>query len=81
LKVLVLAQYFPPDMGGASTRASNVAEGLLRAGCAVTVVSAFPHYPTGNVPEKYRWKPLSVEYEGRLRVFRTFVPALASYVL
>ena len=78
MRVLVLAQYFPPDMGGGATRAYNVAEGLLRAGCAVTVVSAFPHYPTGNVPEKYRWKHLSVEHEGRLKVIRTFVPALAS---
>ena len=78
MRVLVLAQYFPPDMGGGATRAYNVAKGLLKAGCTVTVVSAFPHYPTGNVPEKYRWKPLSVEYEGKLKVFRTFVPALAS---
>jgi glycosyltransferase involved in cell wall biosynthesis len=78
MRVLVVAQYFPPDMGGGATRAYNVAKGLSRAGCIVTVVSAFPHYPTGNVPREYRWKPLSVEYEGGLRVIRTFVPALAS---
>jgi len=78
MRVLVLAQYFPPDMGGGATRAYNVAKGLLLNGCEVTVVSAFPHYPTGNVPEKYRWKSLSVEYEDGLKVFRTFVPALAS---
>jgi len=28
MKVLVIAQYFPPDMGGASARAFNVAKGL-----------------------------------------------------
>ncbi len=78
MRVLIIAQYFPPDMGGGATRASNVAKGLLKAGCDVTVVSAFPHYPTGNVPRKYRWKPEGVEYEGGLKVFRTFVPALAS---
>lgn len=65
-------------MGGGATRAYNVAKGLSKAGCTVTVVSAFPHYPTGNVPEEYRWKPLSIEYEGELKVIRTFVPPLAS---
>jgi glycosyltransferase involved in cell wall biosynthesis len=78
MRVLILAQYFPPDMGGGATRASNVAKGLSKAGCEVTVVTAFPHYPTGNVPERYRWKPLSVGYEGRLKVIRTFVPPFAS---
>jgi len=78
MRVLILAQYFPPDMGGGATRAYNVARGLLKVGCTVTVVSAFPHYPTGNVPKKYRWKPLSIKYEGKLKVIRTFVPSLAS---
>jgi glycosyltransferase involved in cell wall biosynthesis len=78
MRVLIIAQYFPPDMGGGATRAYNVAKGLLKAGCAVTVVSAFPHYPTGHVPKEYRWKPLSIEYQGRLRIIRTFVPPLAS---
>ena len=57
LKVLIIAQYFPPDMGGGATRAYNVAKGLKLNGCEVTVVTAFPHYPSGNVPERYRWKP------------------------
>ena len=33
--VLVLAQYFSPDMGGGSARASDVVEGLLGRGCKV----------------------------------------------
>jgi hypothetical protein len=35
MRVLVLAQYFPPDMGGGSTRASDVVECLLSKGCEV----------------------------------------------
>jgi colanic acid biosynthesis glycosyl transferase WcaI len=79
MKVLIIAQYFPPDMGGGATRAYNVAKGLLRVGCDVTVVSAFPHYPTGNIPRRYRWKPLSTEHESGVKVIRTFVPPLASH--
>jgi colanic acid biosynthesis glycosyl transferase WcaI len=78
MRVLILAQYFPPDMGGGATRAYNAAKGLLKAGCSVTVVSAFPHYPTGNIPSGYRWKPLSIEFDATLKIIRTFVPPLAS---
>ena len=78
MRVLILAQYYPPDMGGGATRAYNAAKGLLSVGCSVTVVAAFPHYPTGKIPEKYRWKPLRIESKEKLRVIRTFVPPLAS---
>jgi len=78
MRVLVLAQYFPPDMGGGATRAYNVAKGLRLNGCEVTVVAAFPHYPSGNVPKRYRWKPFVLEYVEGFRVIRTFVPPLAS---
>jgi glycosyltransferase involved in cell wall biosynthesis len=65
-------------MGGGATRAYNMAKGLSLAGCDVTVVTAFPHYPTGNIPTKYRRKLLTIENEGKLRVIRTFVPPVAS---
>ena len=76
MKVLVLAQYFPPDMGGASTRASNVVKGLLSNGCRVSVISAFPHYPYGKVPVKYSGRPIAFEEVGGARVMRVWVPSL-----
>jgi len=65
-------------MGGGATRAYNVAKGLVLNGCEVTVVAAFPHYPGGDIPSGYRWKPLVVEWFEGVRVIRTFVPPLAS---
>ena len=65
-------------MGGGATRAYNIVKGLVSAGCEVTVIAAAPHYPDGNIPRKYRWRPLTVEYWGRIKVIRTFVPPLAS---
>lgn len=76
LNVLVLAQYFPPDMGGASTRASNVVKGFLKKGCKVTVVAAFPHYPKGEVPKQYRHKVITSEISGGAKLFRVWIPAL-----
>ena len=78
MHVLIIAQYFPPDMGGGATRAYNVAKGLVLNGCRVTVVSAFPHYPEGNIPKEYRWKPLKVEFKNGLKIIRTLVPPLPS---
>jgi len=78
MHVLIIAQYFPPDMGGGATRAYNVAKGLVLNGCKVTVVAAFPHYPHGNIPSEYKWKPLKIEWFECLKVIRTFVPPLAS---
>ena len=78
MRVLVIAQLFPPDGGGASTRAYNVVRGLIKKGHKVVVVSAFPHYPTGKIPKEYRRKPLRIEHDEELKIVRTFVPAIAS---
>jgi glycosyltransferase involved in cell wall biosynthesis len=78
LNVLVVGQYFPPDIGGAATRVSNIAKGLSMNGCNVTVITAFPHYPHGNIPKRYLWKPIKIEYEGKIRVIRTFMPPIKS---
>ncbi|MEM2240475.1 MAG: glycosyltransferase family 4 protein [Candidatus Bathyarchaeia archaeon] len=78
MRVLIIAQYFPPDMGGGATRAFNVAKGLLLNGCSVTVVTAFPHYPNGDIPRAYRWRVVKIEWVDGLRVIRTFVPPIAS---
>jgi len=77
LKVLVLAQYFAPDMGGGSTRATNVVKGLLQNNCDVTVVAAFPHYPHGKVPPNYSRKAIVPERFGNAKVYRVWIPALA----
>ncbi len=73
-----MAQYFPPDLGGSATRAYNMAKGLSLNGCNVTVVTAFPHYPLGNIPAEYRWVPLKVERMGKVKVMRTFMPRIKS---
>ena len=76
--MLIVGQYFPPDLGGAATRAYNVAKGLSLNGSNVTVVTAFPHYPDGKIPNAYKFKPFTVERVGKIRVIRTFVLPLAS---
>jgi glycosyltransferase involved in cell wall biosynthesis len=76
MKVLVLAQYFPPDIGGGSARASNVVKGLRSRGCEMKVIAAFPHYPHGDVSAKYRGKPIVSEWFNGVKVLRVWVPSL-----
>lgn len=78
LRVTIFAQYFPPDLGGSATRAYNVAKGLVMNYCDVTVVAAYPHYPHGNIPTKYLWKPVTVEWMDGFRIIRTFILPLKS---
>jgi colanic acid biosynthesis glycosyl transferase WcaI len=78
LNVLIIAQYFPPDFGGSATRALNVAKGLLLNGCRVTIVTAFPHYPYGKIPEEYRGKLAKIEWLGKAKLIRTFILPLES---
>lgn len=76
MNVLIVAQYFPPDLCGAGTRAFNVAWGLLKKGCDVKVVSGFPHYPLGKIPAVYGGKALKREKFMGIHLVRVWVPAL-----
>lgn len=78
MHVLVIAQLFPPDIGGGSTRAYNVVKSLFSLGHKVTVITAFPHYPTGKIPKKYRHRLISIENFRKVKIIRTWVPPLAS---
>jgi len=40
MRVLILSQIFPPDMGGSATRAYNVAKGLVLARANLSIKCA-----------------------------------------
>src|SRR5258708_24801252 len=56
MKILYLSQYFPPEMGAPAARVSELSRLWVEAGHDVTVLTGFPHYPTGVVPQEYRAK-------------------------
>src|SRR5919112_5924397 len=77
MDVLIISQYFPPDWNGTSTRAYNAALSLKLQGCNVTVIAAFPHYPDGHIPSKYKGRILSLEEIDGIKLVRTWVPSFA----
>jgi colanic acid biosynthesis glycosyl transferase WcaI len=73
LKVTFLTQYFPPESGAAAGRMYELAKRLGDHGHTVTVVTAFPNYPTGVIPPAYRGKRFMEEHMDGVRLLRTWV--------
>lgn len=54
MHVVILTQYFPPEIGAPQNRLGFLARRLRETGHQVTVVTAMPNYPTGRVLEGWR---------------------------
>jgi colanic acid biosynthesis glycosyl transferase WcaI len=76
LRLLVLTQYYHPEVGAAQTRLRETVIGLRRRGFRVTVLAPVPSYPLGLVPEPYAWwRPTRERIDGA-RVMR--LPTIAA---
>ncbi|NLF32342.1 MAG: glycosyltransferase family 4 protein [Planctomycetes bacterium] len=73
MKILILSQYFPPEMGAPQARLYELAGRMKDAGHRVTVLTAMPNYPTGKVFKGYRWKLRMTEDMEGLKVVRTWI--------
>ena len=73
MKALLLSQYYPPEVGSAAQKVSELAEYLADNGHQVTVVTGFPNHPAGVVYNGYRRKLWQREKVNGVRVMRTFL--------
>ena len=53
MRVLIVSQYFAPEMTAAANRLHAFAAGLVRRGHEVEVVCEVPHHPVGVVAKGY----------------------------
>jgi glycosyltransferase involved in cell wall biosynthesis len=87
MRLLILSQYFPPEMGAPQGRLSELGERLVARGWTVEALTALPNYPTGKIFEGYAPLRPVVEQIGAIRTVRVpvfpskggFVKRLASY--
>lgn len=56
MKIVIISQYFLPEMGAPQNRLFELAQGLKRKGWEVNVITAMPNYPTGKIFPGYRGK-------------------------
>jgi len=73
LKILFLAHFYPPEMGGAAARLSGLARCMVKFGHAVTVVTGIPNYPGGRIYKGYRKRFVHKERLDGVSIFRTWV--------
>ncbi|MBK9945662.1 MAG: glycosyltransferase family 4 protein [Nitrospira sp.] len=69
-RLLLLTQYFPPEIGAAQTRLFELGQELSTLGWEVEVLTALPNYPTGHVFEGYNVRKPVKEKMERLSVVR-----------
>jgi len=75
MRILILTQYYPPEMGAPQNRLSDLARRLTKAGHTITVLTALPNYPRGEIFEEYEGHVLVEEQVEGMRVIRTWIYA------
>ena len=75
MHILILTQYYPPETGAPQNRLSDLARRLARSGHDLTVLTAMPNYPRGEIFEEYRNRFLVKENHGDIKVIRTWIYA------
>jgi glycosyltransferase involved in cell wall biosynthesis len=75
VRVLLLSQYFPPEVGATQTRMQAFAEYLSARGHDVTVICEFPNHPQGVIPAEYRGRLIEDDRSNGYRVLRVWVDA------
>jgi len=71
MRLLIITQYFPPEMGAPQARLYELAKRLQRMGHQITVLTALPNYPTGRIFEGYRHRLRLTEAIDGIKVVRT----------
>jgi glycosyltransferase involved in cell wall biosynthesis len=71
MKILLLTQYYPPEIGAPQNRLSGLAVRLRKMGDEVTVLTAMPNYPHQQIHEAYKGKKRVVETIDGVPVHRT----------
>lgn len=66
MRILVVAQYFPPE----PVKVGDVVRGLRELGHDITVVTGFPQYPYGQIYPGYRMRMFQRDVRDGVRIVR-----------
>ncbi|MFM2208252.1 MAG: hypothetical protein RL213_2227 [Bacteroidota bacterium] len=73
MRLLILTQYFPPEVGAPQNRLYELAVRLKKAGVDVTVLTAMPNYPRMVIHPEYAGKKYAMEEMGGITVHRSSI--------
>lgn len=75
MRVLILTQYFEPEIGAPQVRLGAVARALHARGHHVEVVTGMPNHPNGRIADEYRGRAAMTELVDGITVRRTWLYA------
>lgn len=78
MKIVILTQYFHPEISAPSNRLLELARFLKKLNWDVTVVCAMPNYPKGEIFSEYKNKFRFEEYFEGIRILRYWMYASIS---
>lgn len=73
MKILFLTQYCPPEVGAPQNRIFEMAKHLKSFGNEVTILTAMPNYPKGEIFDGYKGKKLVKEELDGVSIVRTSI--------
>jgi glycosyltransferase involved in cell wall biosynthesis len=73
VKLLLITQYFPPEVGAPQNRLSELALRLIKEGVEITVLTAMPNYPQMEIHKEYIGKKYFQENIEGCSIHRTAI--------
>ncbi|MEV8131330.1 glycosyltransferase family 4 protein [Pseudarthrobacter oxydans] len=81
LRVTILGLHYSPEPSGNAPYTTSLAEGLVRKGHEVTVITGYPHYPEWRLAEGYEgWSSNSVINGVTVKRLRHYIPRVPSFI-
>lgn len=71
MKLLILTQYYPPEIGAPQNRLHELAVRLKKEGVEVEVLTAMPNYPKMEIFERYKKGKIREEIIEGIQVYRS----------
>lgn len=78
MKLVILTQYFIPEIGAPSNRLLELSKRLIKDGWEVTVVTGMPNYPKGKIFDEYKGRFNSKETIDGINIIRYWLYASIS---
>ncbi len=72
-KLLILTQYFPPEVGAPQNRLYELAVRLQKSSLDVSILTAMPNYPKMEIHKKYLGKKYHYEEKNELKIYRSSI--------
>jgi len=78
MRILFLTQYCPPEVGAPQNRIFEFAKKLKEFGHEVTILTALPNYPRGEIFDEYKGRGVVIEEIEGIKIVRTSIYATKS---